>query len=134
MPEDIASLTKKNVDLEKRLKFAEAKIKALADNMTSSKDIDNFASVLEKQMSKDKDFTLKTLQRHAELANKAWDARDAERQKNAEQMHKEAQKQVSDVNKKIEKMTKDTTMEARFKVLETRLTVVESLVKSALSR
>jgi hypothetical protein len=53
MVDDIKLLTKKCTDLEKRLRFAEAKLKVVADAMTSPKDIENYLDVLHKKMGRE---------------------------------------------------------------------------------
>ncbi|AVO38182.1 hypothetical protein [Pukyongiella litopenaei] len=105
MPEDVKSLTKKCADLEKRLKSAEARIKALADNMTSPKDIEKYIDVVRKESSNSE----KGVKRELELQQKA----------NEALVKQETQKAL----KHVEKMK-----------LESRLTRLEALVHAALAK
>ncbi len=105
MPEDVKSLTKKCTDLEKKLNAAEAKIKALADSMTSPKDIEKYIDVLRKESNNSE----KSVKREIELQKKASEAL----------VKQETQKAL----KQVEKMN-----------LESRLTRLEALVHAALAK
>ncbi len=119
MAEDLKSLTKKNTDLEKRLKIAEAKIKALADNMTDPKEIDKFIQVVQNEQT-DLD---KRLKRETELVRKAGDAE-----------RKMTEKENDKMMKDIKKENKEYVRAAELQIINARLMTVEALVKSALSR
>jgi len=119
MAEDIKSLTKKNADLEKRLKIAEAKIKALADNMTNPKDIEKFISVVQREQT---DFD-KRLKRETELQRKAGDLE-----------RKQTEKENDKLMKDIDKQNKDFVRAAELQIINSRLITVEALVKAALAR
>jgi len=134
MADDIKSLAKKNADLEKRLKLAEAKIKALADNMTSSKDIEKYLDVLHKKMKSEQNVSEKTLNREMELSNRAQEAREKERDKAWDKDSKLIQKENDIIHKEMEKMAKDSVRQAEMNMILNRLATVEALVKTALSR
>ncbi len=119
MAEDIKTLTKKNAALEQRLKIAEAKIKALADNMTNPKDIQKFMNVVAREQT-DMD---KRFKREQELATKVGEAE-----------WKIAQKENDKISKEIQKMNKHYVKEAELSVIKARLANVESLVHAALSK
>lgn len=119
MAEDIKSLTKKNAELERRLKIAEAKIKALADNMTNPKDIEKFISVVRNEQS-DLD---KRMKREHELQRKAGDME-----------RKQIEKENDQIFKEIQKQTKDIVRSNELQVINVRLMNVEALVKAALAR
>ena len=123
MAEDIKSLTKKIVDLEKRLKVAESKVKVLADSMTSAKDIDKLLEIHQKKMSKDQELSAKDLTREIELSDKLREAERKERDKEYEKMRKE-----------MDKMNKTLVQEAELKVIKSRLATVEALVQAALKK
>ncbi|MFT5614414.1 MAG: hypothetical protein ACI8Q6_001691 [Granulosicoccus sp.] len=108
MGEDIKSLTKKNDDLEKRLKLAEAKIKALADNMTNSKDIKNYMLVVNREATDRK----KGMDRIEEL------------------FRKKAEAQAKEWEKEMEKNTKDSVRKTEFLIIDARLKAVEAMVRT----
>jgi len=119
MAEDIKSLTKKNASLEQRLKIAEAKIKALADNMTNPKDIEKFMSVVIREQS-DLD---KKFQREKELVKKI-----------GVQERKLIEKENAQMTKEYEKQGKQYAKEAELQMIKTRLKIVEALVQAALAK
>lgn len=119
MPEDIKSLTKKCTDLEKRLKLAEAKIKALADNMTNARDIEKFMDVVSQGQTDLK----KRTQRIDELASKR-----------VEGFQKQADKKYAQIVKDMQKSGKEYARETDLTVIKVRLTTVEAMAKVALSK
>lgn len=123
MADDIKALTKRIDALEKALKTAETKIKALADNMTDSKSIDKYLAAIQKEGEASK----KQLEREQELQKRAHEAA----QKEAE---KEAQKQAEKVRKDMEKLQKEIVSQADLNQLKARLAVVEKLAQAALAR
>lgn len=119
MPEDLKSLIKKNSDLEKRLKIAEAKIKVLGDALTSTKDLQKFIGVVRKEQD---DLN----KRHKRL--------DELSKKEGELIRKDHERETKIVQKQMDKLVKDTVKEAQFKAIEARLTTVEALVRAALAK
>lgn len=130
MADDIKSLTKKNVDLEKRLKVAEAKIKALADNMTNSRDIQKFMDVVEREQTD----TKKTMRRIEELADKESKAYRKEMEKELEKQDAKYRKENDKYEKEAQKEYKEMVRKAELSILENRLRVVEALVQAALAK
>lgn len=128
MADDIKSLTKKCVDLEKRLKFAEAKIKVVADAMTSAKDIEKFLNVLQDKMEKDFkkgiETSEKTLNREFEMSNKSTDAYNKEKEKEYQKHRKENEK----IGKEMDKMAKESVRQAEFSMIMARLGALEAQV------
>ncbi|MBL4766440.1 MAG: hypothetical protein JKY94_01765 [Rhodobacteraceae bacterium] len=128
MADDIKSLTKKCVDLEKRLKFAEAKIKVVADAMTSAKDIDKFLDVLQDKMEKDFkkgiETSEKTLNREFEMSQKSTDTYNKEKEREYQKQRKEDEK----FNKEMEKMSNDSVRQAEFSMIMARLANLEAQV------
>jgi hypothetical protein len=138
MAEDIKSLTKKIVDLEKRLKFNENKIKALADNMTNPRDIERYLDVLQVKMGKDFDKGLKNnekaVNREFEISIRAQDARDKARDKEWENETNKIRKENDKYRKEADKIAKDNVRRAELGVIQSRLATLESMVKSLMSR
>lgn len=127
MVDDVKSLAKKNADLEKRLKFAEAKIKVLADSMTSAKDIEKYLDVLHNKMSSDMQSNIKisekAVMRAHEISKKATDADIKEYDQAAEKHYMQAKKEM-------EKFQKQSVRQAEFSILQSRIMVLETLVAS----
>lgn len=130
MADDIKSLSKKNTELEKRLKFAEAKIKILADSMTSPKDIEKYLNLLEVKIEKDTKKEILVSQkaqgRAAEVASQAIDAVIREQEKDRK---KENQQQIKD----FEKMQKEAIRRTEFNIMLSRIATLEAMV-AGLSR
>ena len=128
MAEDIKSLTKKCTDLEKRLKFAEAKIKVIADSMTSAKDIEKYLDVLETKMEKDMrkgiEVTEKAFTRENEMSQTVMDANEKEHEKERLQQRKEGDK----IRKEMDAFAKESVRQAEFTIVQARLATLESMV------
>lgn len=130
MAEDIKSLTKKCADLEKRLRFSEAKIKVLADTMTNPRDIEKYLDVLYKKVGRERGMSEKAQMREMELQDKAQEAREKEREKEWAAQDKMYQKEMTEMRKTVEKIQKDNEL----KVIQARLSAVEAMAKAALSK
>ena len=132
MAEDIKSLTKKNADLEKRLKFTEAKIKVIADSMTSPKDIEKYLDVLEAKMEKDMkkgiQLSEKSLARELEVSEKLTDANDKQREKEYEADRQRYRKENEKYRKEMEQVSKDAIRQAEFISLTGRVIRLEAIV------
>jgi vacuolar-type H+-ATPase subunit I/STV1 len=137
MAEDIKSLTKKIAELEKRLKFNDNKIKALADNMTDSKSIEKYVDVLQKKIDKDaskgRDVSEKAITREIELVERATEAREKARDKDYERENRKWRKEGEKAQKDMEKMVKDSVRQGEMAVIEGRLKALEAIV-AALSK
>lgn len=134
MAEDIKSLTKKCADLEKRLRFSEAKIKVLADTMTNARDIEKYLDVLYRKVGRERGMTEKAQMREMELQEKATEAREKEREREWDKewaaQDKMYQKEMTEMRKTVEKIQKDNEL----KVIQARLSAVEAMAKAALSK
>ncbi|MBB94653.1 MAG: hypothetical protein CML68_08630 [Rhodobacteraceae bacterium] len=126
MADDIKALTKrvaqlekqlKQLDTERRLRFAEDRIKVLTDSLTSSKDIEKILEAYYRRMSADPQFSNKVVMREYELSEKAREARDREYQKDMDRYDKE-----------LMRMSKETASEAQIRAIEMRLTSLEAQV------
>ncbi len=138
MAKDIKELSKITYDMEKRLKFNEARIKALADAMTSSKDIEKYLDVLYNKMGRELSETemvsRKLQDRQHEMSEKAYKAREKESRKEWERGNAAMQKEVDGYAKEAEKMAKDSVRKAEMTAMAARIANLEAQVKAALAK
>lgn len=130
MVDDVKSLTKKCTDLEKRLKFAEAKIKVLADAMTSSKDMEKYADVLFANLGKGMDVSIRTSEtaqmRAIEFSEKSMETYNKKREKEFDQESKK-------IKKELDRLGKESIRQTEFAIVQSRLVALEAIV-AGLSR
>ncbi|MAC81730.1 MAG: hypothetical protein CML66_27145 [Rhodobacteraceae bacterium] len=143
MKDDLKSLAKrldtlekslKLADLDKRMKFAEDRIRVLADSLTSSKDVEKMLDVYYKRMSNDPNISNKVLMREVELSNKARESRDKEMDREWEKENQRIDKETRRIQKDLERLNRETVSEARLKAIEMRLGIVEAIANSALRK
>lgn len=135
MVDDIKSLAKKYADLEKRLKFSEAKIKVVADSLTSAKDIEKYLDVLQRKIEKDMrkgiEVSEKANMREFDMSQKALDARDKENEKEYQQQRKEDEKirkENEKFRKAVERQMKESIRQSEFITLQARIAALEGMV------
>ena len=124
----------KLADLDKRMKFAEDRIRVLADSLTSSKDVEKMLDVYYKRMSNDPNISNKVLMREVELSNKARESRDKEMDREWEKENQRIDKETRRIQKDLERLNRETVSEARLKAIEMRLGIVEAIANSALRK
>ncbi|QEW21068.1 hypothetical protein LA6_003271 [Marinibacterium anthonyi] len=143
MKDDLKSLAKrldtlekslKLADLDKRMKFAEDRIRVLADSLTSSKDVEKMLDVYYKRMTNDPNISNKVLMREVELSNKARESRDKEMDREWEKENQRIDKETRRIQKDLERLNRETVSEARLKAIEMRLGIVETIANSALRK
>lgn len=116
-------LKKLQADTEKRLKFAEDRIKILTDALTTSKDVEKILDAYHKRMGNDPNFSNKYTMREFELSEKARTLRE-----------RELDKELAKRDKEIAQLEKKMMTEAQAKQLEARLSQLEAKVAAALAK